>query len=82
MAQGDGEEVTMDKAAPQAAEDTTAVSQALEALGLKWNGIYATGYDDERGWWAARNGRIGSLLTAGEPDELDAQITDDFGPGR
>jgi hypothetical protein len=73
---------TMSEAAPQAAGGTSAVSQALDALRLKWNGIYATGHDPETGWWATRNGQIGSLLTADEPDQLDAAITDEYGPAR
>jgi GH24 family phage-related lysozyme (muramidase) len=74
----------MDQAVPQAAEgmSATGTSRALDALRLKWDGICTTGYDTETGWWTTRNGQIGSLLTAGEPDELDAAITDEYGPGR
>jgi hypothetical protein len=71
-----------DEAAPQAAEGTVAVGQALEALRLKWGGFYAVGYDPERGWWARRRDRRGGLITAGEPGEMDAVVTDDYGPGQ
>jgi hypothetical protein len=69
-------------AAVQPAGGKTADTQALEALRLKWGGLYAVGYDPDLGWWATRNGQVGSLLAADDPGALDAAITDDYGPGR
>jgi hypothetical protein len=69
--------VTTGTAAPQAAENDAATIRALEALRLDWGGAYLTGHDDERGWWAARRDRIGSLMTAGTPDELRQALADD-----
>jgi hypothetical protein len=62
----------MGEAAPQAAggmngEDT---GKALEVLRLLWGDSYRFGYDPERGFWAIREGRLGSLLTADAPEEL------------
>ena len=72
----------MGEAAPQAAAVGSTVQRALEALRLDWDGVYMIGRDDERGWWAARHGRIGSVMTASEPDELRAAMAEDFGPVR
>ena len=72
----------MGEAAPQAAAVGSAVQRALEALRLDWDGVYMIGRDDERGWWATRHGRIGSVMTASEPDELRAAMSEDFGPVR
>lgn len=51
---------------------------ALEAVRFGWGEAYMIGHDDERGFWAARRDRIGSLLTAVGPDELRRAITDDY----
>jgi hypothetical protein len=76
----------MGEAAPQAAHmeaegldvaSLTSVSRALEALRLQWGGLYLLGWDEERGWWAARHGRTGHLLTAPGPSELGKAITRD-----
>ena len=69
-------------AAPQAAgisgEDT---GKALEALRLLWDDSYTFGYDPDRGFWAIRDGRIGSLLTADSPEELARLLEDAGGTG-
>lgn len=39
------------------------------------------GYDDEHGWWVIKNGRIGSILTADNPEELSQMLTDAEGAG-
>jgi hypothetical protein len=54
------------------------VDAQLEVLRTKWDAFYLVGFDRERGWWATRLGRIGSLLTAPRPGELDAAITGDM----
>jgi len=72
----------MDEAAPQTAAVRTADDDALEALRLDWGGFYMIGHDEERGWWAARHGRPGVLITAAGPDELRAAMTADYGPAR
>jgi hypothetical protein len=64
-------------AAPQAA--TTADEQALEALEHDFGAAYMLGYDDDRGWWAARRDQIGGLLTEGTPEALRAEIEEDHG---
>ena len=64
----------MSEAAPQAAVIRTAENDALEALRLDWGAYYQIGYDDAHGWWAARDGKIGNLLTAHGPDELRAAM--------
>jgi hypothetical protein len=51
---------------------------ALEAIRYGWDTAYLIGYDDERGYWAARRDRIGGLLTAPTPDELRQAITEDY----
>ena len=33
--------------------------EALEAIRFGWGDAYVIGYDDERGYWAARRDRIG-----------------------
>ena len=68
----------MDEAAPQAAEGRTADGDALEALRWDWGEAYLIGHDDERGWWAARRDRIGSLLTGADPEGLRAAIRADY----
>jgi hypothetical protein len=64
------------KEAPQAALTVTTEAQ-LQALREKWGAFYAAGFDEERGWWAARRGRPGHLLTAPGPGELGKAITRD-----
>jgi hypothetical protein len=63
-----------------AEERLAAVSAALEVLRAKWGGHYSFGHDAERGYWATRHGRVGHLLTADEPGELDRLVADDFRP--
>jgi hypothetical protein len=70
-------EAAMDEAAPQAAEAGAAEDHALEALRLEWGEFYLIGYDDERGWYAARRGLIGVLLTGEGPGELRAAMADE-----
>jgi hypothetical protein len=65
----------METAVPQAAGTTG--GELLEALRRKHGRRYLVGYDEERGWWAARHGRPGHLLTAPRRDELGAAITRD-----
>jgi hypothetical protein len=78
----------MEEATPQAARekdafaDLAAVSRALEVLRAKWSAHYATGHDGERGYWATRNGVIGHIITADDPDQLDRLIAEDHGPAR
>jgi hypothetical protein len=52
--------------------------EALEAIRFGWGDAYLIGHDDDRGYWAARRDRIGSLLTALTPDELRQAITEDY----
>jgi hypothetical protein len=65
-------------AADGAAEGRTADDDTLEALRWDWGEAYLIGHDDERGWWAARRDRIGSLLTGADPDALRGQIRADY----
>jgi hypothetical protein len=51
---------------------------ALEALRWHWGETYEIGQDDERGYWAARRDRIGALLTAADPDDLEKAISADY----
>ncbi len=69
----------MDEAAPRTAGAGSAEDGALEALRLEWGEFYLIGHDDEHGWWAARRGLIGALITEAGPDELRAAMTDDYG---
>jgi hypothetical protein len=66
-------------AATQAAED---VGHALDALEVVWGDVCTLGYDSEKGFWAARNGRIGALLTADDSDGLLMLLDEDYGAGR
>jgi hypothetical protein len=70
----------MGEAASQAAAVRTAEYDALEALRLDWGAYFRIGYDDERGWWAARYAKVGGLLTAQGPDELRAAMAEDYAP--
>jgi hypothetical protein len=72
----------MGQAAPQAAPSKTSDEQALDVLRLLWAEAYLIGHDDEHGWWAARRGVTGHILTANTPEELGQALGDDFGPGR
>jgi hypothetical protein len=83
-AQGDGEELATDEAAPQAAGGTGTedIARVLDVLRLLWDDEYLIGHDDGLGWWASRRGVIGHIITARSPDELGRLIGDDFGPGR
>jgi len=65
-------------AAGGAAGGRTADDDALEALRWNWGEAYLIGHDDERGWWAARRDRIGSLLTGTDADGLRAAIRADY----
>lgn len=70
-------------AAPQAAGGMSPedIAKMLDVLWLLWADEYLIGYDDERGWWAARRGVTGHLMTADSPESLGQMIGDDFGPG-
>lgn len=70
----DGEE-----AAPQAAV-ITATRQALEVLQDAWGAWYLIGHNAELGWWAARHGITGHIITAPEPDGLRTAMAGDYGP--
>jgi hypothetical protein len=50
-------------------------ADALEAIRYGWDTAHLIGYDDKRGYWAARRDRIGGLLTAANPDGLRQAIT-------
>ena len=63
---------------PQAAAVRTAEGNALRALQLGWGAFYMIGHDDERGWWAARRGRVGKLIRADTPEELRAAMAEDY----
>jgi hypothetical protein len=65
-------------AAGGAAGGRTADDEALEALRWDWGEAYLIGHDDERGWWAARRDRIGSLLIGADPGGLREQIRADY----
>lgn len=73
----------MDEAAPQAADCTAGdgTRQALDTLRAVWGPEHMFGYDDEHGWWVIKNGRIGSILTADNPEELSQMLTDAEGAG-
>jgi hypothetical protein len=73
---GDEPLLEQDEAVPQAAPDTTTTAK-LEGLRRKHGEHYLVGYDEVRGWWAARHGRTDHLLTAPGPGELGAAITRD-----
>jgi hypothetical protein len=62
-------------------DDLAVVSRQLAVLRRKWGGDYCVGHDAEHGWWATRYGRIGHIIAAGEPGELDYRLTDELGPG-
>jgi hypothetical protein len=51
-----------------------------EVLRLLWGDSYLFGYD--QGWWAIRDGRLGSLLTAVAPEELGRPLGEAEGTGR
>jgi hypothetical protein len=65
-------------AAGGAAGGRTADDDALETLRWNWGEAYLIGHDDERGWWAGRRDRIGSLLTEADADGLRAAIRADY----
>jgi hypothetical protein len=76
------------EAAPTAATGKTSsghglafISHALGALRLAWGDVYTTGHDD-KGYWAARPDRMGSLMRADSPEELGRLLADDFGGRR
>lgn len=69
----------MGEAAHQSAEAGSVEDDALEALRLDWGEFYLIGYDGERGWYAARRGLIGVLLTGEGPGELRAAMAEDYG---
>ncbi len=69
----------MDRAAAQAEAVSTAEELGLEVLRRYWGVLYQIGHDEERGWWAARRGRVGVLLTAASPEELSAAMAADYG---
>jgi hypothetical protein len=65
-----------------AAGGRTADDDALQALQWNWGEAYEIGHDSERGWWAARRDRTGSLLTGAGPDGLRAAIRVDYAQKR
>ena len=67
----------MDEAAPPAARAGTD-EDALAALRFGWGEAYRIGWDDARGWWAARRDGKGGDITAGDPDQLWQAIVDDY----
>jgi hypothetical protein len=69
-------EVVAQAAAGMSTED----AQALEVLRLLWGDEYSVGYDDDHGWWAARNGVAGHILEAPGAEMLGTMMADDFGP--
>jgi hypothetical protein len=69
-------EVVAQAAAGMSTED----AQALEVLRLLWDDEYSVGYDDDHGWWAARNGVAGHIIEAPGAEMLGRTIADDFGP--
>lgn len=72
----------MDEAAIQAAPGMCPADvKALEVLRVKWGAYYAIGFDDERGWWASRHGRIGHIILAPSAEILDKEIREEYGPG-
>jgi hypothetical protein len=50
--------------------------QPLAALEMVWGDEYKFGYDPEKGFWAARPGKIGPLFIASTPEELGKMLTD------
>jgi hypothetical protein len=68
--------------AGRTAAGKTADDHELEALRWNWGEAYEIGHDDERGWWAARRDRIGSLLTGADPAGLRAAIRADYALNR
>jgi hypothetical protein len=72
----------MNEAAPQAAgmsgEET---GEALDVLRLLWGDAHLFGYDPERGFWAIKEGHLGSLLTADGPEELARLLEEAEGTG-
>lgn len=73
----------MDEAAPaQAAVDMSPDdARALEVLRVIWGEYYAVGYDDERGWWASRHGRVGHIIVAPSAEILNKMIREEYGTG-
>lgn len=71
----------MDEAAPQAAEGMSpeGTAKALDVLRLLWGEEYLFGWDAEHRWWVIRDGNIGSILTAGSPEELGGKLADEAG---
>jgi hypothetical protein len=65
-------------AAGGAAGGRTADDDALRTLRWNWGEAYLIGRDDERGWWATRRDRIGSLLIGTDADGLRAAIRADY----
>ena len=73
----------MSEAAPQAASAPTAeIRQALDYLRLLWGDEFTFGWDPERGFWATRNGSIGSILTAETAKDLARKLEDAEGTGQ
>lgn len=61
----------MDEVTPQPA---AAIEHALGMLELVWGDEYEFGHDLEKGLWAVRRGKIGSLVTAATPEELGEKL--------
>ncbi len=74
----------MAEAAPQAAGGTHTedVQQALDYLRLLWGDEFMIGHD-EQGYWAAPAGDDrGSIIRAGDPEELGGLMNDYAGTAR
>jgi hypothetical protein len=54
------------------------MEQALNELRWHWGDAYLIGYDEQRGWWAARRDQVGALLSAADADKLHQVICDDY----
>jgi hypothetical protein len=68
----------MDEAAPQAAGNMSGEdARLLNVLLMLWAGEYSAGYDEKQGWWASRDGDVGSLILAGSVVELGNAIQAD-----
>lgn len=60
------------------------IKDGLGALGLAWSGAgFAFGYDPDLAcWWVIEHGKLGSLLKAGGPEELNRMLAEQEGAGR
>jgi hypothetical protein len=60
------------------------IEKALSTLDLFWGGSgFTFGYDPDLAcWWVIERGKLGSLLKAGSPEELNKKLADQEGTGR